>query len=490
MDDLRRKWIVVYCAIFAGWLNCVFAQTCGGFLANAGMFWYPQNYPGNYPDYAECRWTITVPPGNVVQIQFTEPYGIPGRDFLAVVDGQYANQLGPACSLKDYFALGPQGQAFILIRADKADFNIFTSTTNSLIAVFCAQGQRGSHIPRKGFRAQFFPVASGFAPTPSPFFPTTVPPFFPWTPPPPQPVTFPTAPPVTTAFPWTVAPPPSADCGVPVVQPGQARIIGGHPATLGSWPYMVALVDARYNGQFCGGVLLDQNWVLTAAHCTVDKPAQNLLLRVGATDFNASVGDPARGTDYRAAFSIVNPNFNSQSFSNDIALIRLSTPVTFSTFVKPICMPTEAPSPGTVCYIAGYGLTTPMQRKKRQVSVTASGSSRLMETDVPLVPQSTCQTFFNQAFPGLITLTNSHVCAGSIYPVSHDSCNGDSGGPLICRRQNHFEIVGLTSFGVGCGRSDVFGAYTNVWQMMSWVNSVRGVQSTDQSNSPVVIRFG
>ena len=77
-----------------------------------------------------------------------------------------------------------------------------------------------------------------------------------------------------------------------------------------------------------------------------------------------------------------------------------------------------------------------------QVLVSGSGSSVLMETDIPIVPQATCQSFFNQAFPGLIKLTNSHVCAGSIYPVAHDSCNGDSGKH---QQATYVSQVGTTS---------------------------------------------
>ncbi|OQV18454.1 putative Acrosin [Hypsibius exemplaris] len=475
------------------------SQNCDGSLFGSGTFQYPPNYPGNYPDYAECRWTITGPPNNVIQVQFHDSFGIPGRDFLIVVDGQFADRLGPACDLSGYFALGQQGVQFILIRANRADFASFTSTTNSVVAIFCAQGQRGSFIPRIGFRGRYFSIpklggspSGGFIP-PTPITQTQPPPII-WTQRPLSPVTFPpiiipqtvspftfTPPPLQWTAPSPVTlpptqPPPSTTCGMPIRPPVAGRIIGGNPALLGSWPWMVALVDSRYNGQFCGGILVDEFWVLTAAHCIVDKASQNLILRIGATDFNATVGDPKRGVDYTAAFTIIQPSYDGNSFTNDLAMIRLSRAVTFSNYVKPVCLPSLPPQDGLVCYIAGYGLTTPMQRKKRQVNVSGSGSNLLMETDIPLVGQTTCQNFFNQAFPGLIKLTNSHVCAGSVYPIAKDSCNGDSGGPLVCRRPSgRYEVVGLTSFGVGCGRSDVFGAYTNVWALLSWINSIRGL---------------
>ena len=78
------------------------------------------------------------------------------------------------------------------------------------------------------------------------------------------------------------------------------------------------------------------------------KPAQNLLLRIGATDFNASATDPKRGVDRTASFTIVHPGFDPNSFVNDVALIRMSNPVQFNQFIKPICMPSGPPQPGVI----------------------------------------------------------------------------------------------------------------------------------------------
>ncbi|XP_014749776.1 PREDICTED: chymotrypsinogen 2-like, partial [Sturnus vulgaris] len=147
------------------------------------------------------------------------------------------------------------------------------------------------------------------------------------------------------------------NCGVPAIAPvirGYNRIVNGEPAVAGSWPWQVSL--QRYNGfHFCGGSLISENWVVTAAHCGVRKTD---TVVVGAYDQDAPGPDQQKLTIEKV---FKNPKFNMLTIHDDITLIKLATPAQLSDRVSPVCLPkaTDDFAGGTTCVTTGWGLTDP-----------------------------------------------------------------------------------------------------------------------------------
>uniref|UniRef100_A0A3Q3GE20 Serine protease 56 n=1 Tax=Labrus bergylta TaxID=56723 RepID=A0A3Q3GE20_9LABR len=237
---------------------------------------------------------------------------------------------------------------------------------------------------------------------------------------------------------------PAAVCGqrssrVQNITQPRSRIVGGSPAPLGSWPWLVNLqLDG---GLMCGGVLVDSSWVVTAAHCFFD---------ITKTDPDEQILKVNR--------IIPHPKFNSKTFNNDIALVELTSPVVLSDHVTPVCLPSGMDPPtGSPCLVAGWG------------SLYEDGPSAdvVMEAKVPLLPQSTCKSALGKEL-----VTNTMLCAGYL-SGGIDSCQGDSGGPLIYqdRISGRFQLYGITSWGDGCGEKGKPGVYTRVSAFSDWIQA-------------------
>jgi trypsin len=228
----------------------------------------------------------------------------------------------------------------------------------------------------------------------------------------------------------------------------EPEIVGGVEASAGAYPWMTRLL--RNGSTICGGSLLHQSWVLTAAHC-VDGSVTAASLSVVLGDHQRSVSEGTEQTRTIAQI-IIHPSFNATTMNNDLALLRLSTPVTLNARVG-IVRIASLPATGTMLRTIGWGVTS------EGGGVLAD---RLRQVDVPLVSGTGC----SEAYPGQIT--NSMFCAG--FPQGlRDACQGDSGGPIFLPTTRY--LVGLVSWGIGCARPDLFGVYTNLGRFSTWIYS-------------------
>ena len=240
------------------------------------------------------------------------------------------------------------------------------------------------------------------------------------------------------------------------------RIVGGEKAPDGAWPWQVGLLRAsvsdNYQAQFCGGTLIAPNWVLTAAHCTVDADYQPYQ----SADIQVLVGTQslASGGTRKAVKRIIpHPNavVTDSELSNDIALIELES----ATSVQPALLTTtqfasSLTAAGKVATVTGWG-------------TVAEGSNQapvdLLQAEVPIVSNNTCNAA--QSYNGAIG--SNQLCAGYSYGGT-DTCQGDSGGPLVVPDVfGYYHLSGVTSFGEGCARANYYGVYARVPSYIDWI---------------------
>ncbi|XP_077967718.1 trypsin-like [Styela clava] len=255
-----------------------------------------------------------------------------------------------------------------------------------------------------------------------------------------------------------------------------ARILGGKNAE--NWPWMIYLSQ---NGKhICGGTLINSKWIVTAAHC-IAFPNEPERYKVILGEHNITTFSGNQRMSNIASIRR-HKKFNAVNYDHDIALLKLKNPVIFNKHISPACLPDqgiptdatntismESAFTGKKCVVLGWGKTENNNDQEPKIKV-------LQELEVSVLPRVLCTSITEEKNSGeynniIVKANSTKFCAGG-HP-GKDTCDGDSGGPLLCRDNNgKFNLHGITSYGpTPCGQSGLPGIYTQVSGYRDWIDS-------------------
>ncbi|XP_026316049.1 vitellin-degrading protease-like [Hyposmocoma kahamanoa] len=230
-------------------------------------------------------------------------------------------------------------------------------------------------------------------------------------------------------------------------QPGleEVRIVGGEDIDISEAPYQVSLM---YRGRHsCGGTIVANDLIVTAAHCLMGSNPLDYQIRVGSS-FNDNGGEIHSVREF-----IRHPGFNYMGMDNDVAILYLIAPMKFSKEVAPIDMMEkhEEIKDGEHTIITGWGNTR-----------EGGGIPQILQKVlVPKISEEVCRDAYEPSY----SITPNMLCAGEV-SGGKDACQGDSGGPLVYNNK----LAGVVSWGLGCARPEYPGVYAKVSALRDWID--------------------
>uniref|UniRef100_A0A4W2DQ53 Peptidase S1 domain-containing protein n=1 Tax=Bos indicus x Bos taurus TaxID=30522 RepID=A0A4W2DQ53_BOBOX len=259
-------------------------------------------------------------------------------------------------------------------------------------------------------------------------------------------------------------------CGQRVIP---TRIVGGKDATIGHWPWQGSLRLWGYH--FCGASLLNRRWALSAAHCFEKFFPERLCVLFS---FLLRLSPHAYYNRYNVDQIFLSPHYLGAPVY-DIALLKLSSSVTYTKYIQPICVMASISEfeNRSDCWVTGWG--------DIEEELSLPSPYTLQEVQVGIINTTMCNHLFSM--PDFrIDIWGDMICAGEPQG-GKDSCFGDSGGPLVCEKKGLWYQVGVVSWGVGCGRPNRPGVYTNISVHYKWIREVLAQNNTCRLDSCLML---
>jgi secreted trypsin-like serine protease len=234
-------------------------------------------------------------------------------------------------------------------------------------------------------------------------------------------------------------------------------IVGGEKSAENTRSWVVALVNKNQpenaKAQFCGGAIIGSHEILTAAHCIYKKNKSDIQVLNGTQSLRSG------GKRLNVIEIIEHPNYNPQSYDNDLAILKLDkSPDGDVINLATAQDDSNAIQKNQEVIVAGWGYTKDADNQS---------PTELFEVKVPITSPEKCKSAYKKLEA---EVSDNMICAG-YDPGGKDACQGDSGGPLFIERENKTYLqIGIVSWGIGCAEPNKYGVYTRISKYISWID--------------------